>query len=244
MLIDPRVLQKSWRCSPKIVIHIGAHEAEELHSYAEAEWGSTLTVWLDALEEKVNLVSKKVESLENHTAIWAVLSDVDGQESYFNEASNGQSSSMLELGTHSTSYPEIVFTKKHKIITKRFDSIFDQFSPGSVLVNLDVQGFELPVLRGFGKLLNHVDYVYSEINTEQVYEGCTLFEDLKKFLADFDFECVDIRLTEFGWGDALFIKKSSLPRFTGIRRKYSQFLTSSFYLRSFARWREYFTNQT
>jgi len=33
VLIQPRVLAKVWNCQPDVVIHIGAHEAEELDDY-------------------------------------------------------------------------------------------------------------------------------------------------------------------------------------------------------------------
>ena len=38
-------------------------------------------------------------------------------------------------------------------------------------INMDVQGYELEVLKGGTKVLEKVDYVYCEVNRDEVYEG-------------------------------------------------------------------------
>ena len=37
-------------------------------------------------------------------------------------------------------------------------------------INMDVQGYELEVLKGATKTLEQVDYVYCEVNRDEVYE--------------------------------------------------------------------------
>jgi hypothetical protein len=114
VLIQPRVLAKVWDCRPDVVIHIGAHEAEELDDYIRLGWGSKSTVWVDALETKTKIVAQKIANLRNHSVIQVALSDTNGKTVTFNEANNGQSSSLLNFGTHADSYPDIEFIKNIK----------------------------------------------------------------------------------------------------------------------------------
>jgi len=183
-------------------------------------------VWVDALEEKIKVVLQKITNLENHSAIQVALSDTDGKTVTFNEANNGQSSSLLNFGTHADSYPDIEFIKEHNIVTSRFDSLVQSIPLGTVLVNLDVQGVELPVLQGFGALLDDVNYIYTEVNTEEVYENCALLVELQEFLANRGFQLVDLRMTGAGWGDAFFVQSNFVPTHTIIRSICSRILTA------------------
>ena len=58
------------------------------------------------------------------------------------------------------------------------------------------------------KYLNHIQYIYTEVNTEEVYKGCNLIGEIDDYLHGFGFERVaqDI-YSQFGWGDAFYIKK-------------------------------------
>ena len=51
-------------------------------------------------------------------------------------------------------------TGKEKINIKRFDEIINIFKLNKrILVKLNIQGYELEALRGFGKCINYVDYI-------------------------------------------------------------------------------------
>ena len=77
-------------------------------------------------------------------------------------------------------------------------------------VNIDIQGYELEALRGMTKQLEYVDYIYTEINTSDVYENCANAADLDRFLGGFGFSRVATKETDQGWGDALYSRKNKL----------------------------------
>lgn len=52
------------------------------------------------------------------------------------------------------------------------------------LLKLDVQGFELEVLKGCGEFLSQIDYVYAEVQFLPLYEGGPLWTDLLRFLSE------------------------------------------------------------
>jgi hypothetical protein len=75
-------------------------------------------------------------------------------------------------------------------------------------INIDIQGYELEALRGMIKQLKHVDYIYTEINTSDVYKDCAHVTDLDRFLGDFGFRRVATKVTNEGWGDAFYSRKN------------------------------------
>ena len=57
------------------------------------------------------------------------------------------------------------------------------------------------------KYLVTCDYVYSEVNFEELYEGCGLMADIDSYLSQFGFSRITVAETRSGFGDALYAKK-------------------------------------
>lgn len=75
---------------------------------------------------------------------------------------------------------------------------------------MDVQGAELQVLQGFGKLLTGVKVIQTEVETEQVYEGATSFVDLVSLMYEHDFIMVSLIQAWQKEADAIFVQKGLL----------------------------------
>ncbi len=73
-------------------------------------------------------------------------------------------------------------------------------------INLNIQGAELYTLKGFGNLLNKVKYIYTEVNINDIYKNCHLLDQIDDYLKFFNFSRVEIKMTEYEWGDTLYIK--------------------------------------
>ena len=56
--------------------------------------------------------------------------------------------------------------------------------------------------------LDMIDYLYLEVNIEEVYKDCALLPELDEFLVDF--ERVETKMTPYGWGDCLMVRKTLL----------------------------------
>ena len=52
------------------------------------------------------------------------------------------------------------------------------------LLKIDVQGFELEVLKSAGSLLSYFDWVYAECSFVPLYEGQALADEVAAFLAE------------------------------------------------------------
>ena len=72
---------------------------------------------------------------------------------------------------------------------------------------MDIQGAEFLALKGMKNNLKYLDYIYLEVNDTHVYENCGLISDIDDFLREYGFIRVETCMTDFHWGDALYIRK-------------------------------------
>lgn len=195
----------------KNVVHIGAHHGQEGQSYAQA--GVESVVWVEACRRFMGNLFDNTKGLPlSQRYLNVCLSDVSGEEVQFNISNNGESSSMLEFGTHSTLHPQVSFVDKLSLVTQRFDELATSESIDTNLIdfiNVDVQGAELKVLKGFGEILSkdNVRAVYTEVNFEHVYKDCCLITELDEYLATFNFKRVLTKGELKEWQDALYLKQ-------------------------------------
>jgi hypothetical protein len=131
----------------------------------------------------------------------------------FTETANqGQSNSLLQPMRHLQHYPDIQFKGTEQVKVHRLDSIMASVNePGKYnFINMDVQGAEGSVVIGGRQTLDHIDYVYTEVNEDaaQLYRSATKISELDQLLVDF--KRVETAWTPQGWGDGLYIRKSKL----------------------------------
>jgi len=194
----------------KGVIHIGAHRGQEGPDYSAN--GVQKVIWVEANPDVVPELEKRTANLDlNQVYITACLSDNQGETVRFNIANNEHSSSILKLGTHAKMYPHIKYTKSLEMTAQRMDSLVKAHEislEGYDFINLDVQGAELKVLRGFGDILNNpkIRAIYCEINFEHVYEECCLVSELDEYLKRYDFKRIATAAPEGSWGDGLWFR--------------------------------------
>ena len=188
------------------IVHIGAHELEELPSYLKKRVKDI--IWIEANPAKYNLIENRISKYKNmFLGKFAAGSKKD--KLFLNISNNGQSSSILPLGTHKTSYPNIFYTSQVKVDVLPYDFWANKIKLNKYLynfINIDVQGYELEALKGMQKQLICVDYIYLEVNFREVYINCSQIKEIDKFLSNFNFYRVGTYKTNKGWGDAIYVK--------------------------------------
>ena len=90
-------LIRYWNVSPKGVIHVGAHEAEESDQYDSAKWGKVY--WVEAQPDKVDFLRQKFVKSKDQVIAAAVWSS-PGVKLNLKVMTNSASTSLLNLGTH------------------------------------------------------------------------------------------------------------------------------------------------
>ncbi len=192
------------------VLHCGASTGQEAESYANL--GVKNMVFIEAIPHVYEKLEAHISQYPGAWAVNACLSDVDDKEVTFNISSNeGQSSSFLQFGTHRQAHPDVRFVDHIQLKTKRLDTLIEEMNINIHefnFLNMDLQGAELLALRGLGDYLKYFKYAYLEVNKEELYKGCPLVEDLDIYLIGFGFRRVETSWAgNFGWGDALYIRK-------------------------------------
>lgn len=194
-----------YKISVQGVLHIGAHECEEMGFYRQLNISPENMVWIDGNKDKVQWATSQGIPHVYH----ALVTDTDDKEFNFNITNNGQSSSILELGTHAQHHPHVHYieTRKERGIT--IDTFFERNQLDAKKYdfwNFDIQGAELMALKGATTSLEYPKALYMEVNSEELYKGCGLITELDQYLSVYGFTRVLTRMTEFNWGDALYVK--------------------------------------
>lgn len=197
---------KNNNISIKGILHIGAHECEELPIYIQHGINPSNIDWIEANEKiATKMINRGIQNIH----ILAV--DNEEGEAEFHVTNNGQSSSLLVLGTHKEVYPNIVVSEVQKVQKKKLTTFFKENS--TIIPSernfwvLDIQGSELNALRSANEYLDSVDAIFSEINTKYVYENCGLLSEMDEFLKEKGFKRVLSALYDCGWGDALWVRQ-------------------------------------
>jgi FkbM family methyltransferase len=203
MLISLDLLVYKYNIQFKGILHIGAHECEELFSY-EKYINRNKILWIEALKDKVEISKMRFPNIfiEN-----AVVSDKI-ETVTFNRSNNGQSSSFLDLGLHKDLHPHVWYIDSFQTETKLLKDIICNYNIDFNFLNLDIQGTELKALKGMENYLKNVDYIYTEVNSDYVYKDCSLIDEIDNYLDNFGFKRVEVVWYEkCQWGDAFYIKK-------------------------------------
>lgn len=192
---------------PAGIIHIGAHMCEERAIYNAAGIDDARILWVEAIPQ---LVAHCRAQLPPSVRIFQGVIAENSRPVYFQITNNLQSSSFLPLGTHRQHHPDVAEIGGLWLTTTTLPEFLAEVAPqdytGYMLV-MDIQGAEYAALVGAGAaLLRRFSAIYLEVNEEEVYEGCGLLADIRGLLEPLGFEMVEKQMTEFRWGDALFVQ--------------------------------------
>lgn len=211
MLIKFKDIVDRYKRIPKGIIHIGGHTGEEIHDYYSA--GVKNVIWVEANPSVFERLHHNTARYPGNFAYNTLISDKDGEQAEFNITNNGESSSMLKLERHLQHHPHIHVVGSLNLPTKTFDTLVKENGIDASkydFLNMDIQGAELMALKGMQCTLNHIDMIYTEVNSGEVYSGCAKIGEIDEFLLEKGFERVETKMTEYEWGDALYIKKTKL----------------------------------
>ena len=202
MLISLHDLVRKYNILISGILHVGAHECEEIHDY-DRYISRDKVLWIDALQDKVDLSKQKFPDIYIEQAVVSDTIDIVT----FHRSNNGQSSSILEFGLHKQYHPYVWYVDSFVSETKLLKDIICKYDIPYNFINLDIQGAELKALKGMAEYLPKIDYIYTEVNSDYVYEGCALITELDEYLLQFGFHRMETEWTDYKWGDAFYIRK-------------------------------------
>lgn len=211
MLLDLSSLIEQYNLDINGVLHIGAHHGQEVEEYKRL--GIDKIAMVEPQPECQRILEEKFGYDDNiHLFKCAVGSKENAGTTatmYTETANTGQSSSLLKPVLHLSQYPHIQFTGTIEVELSTVDQLIQELDTPKEynFINMDVQGYELEVLKGSTEHLGNVDYVMTEVNRAEVYEDCAMIRELDAFLDEFGMERVETNWAGMLWGDALYVRK-------------------------------------
>jgi FkbM family methyltransferase len=186
------------------IIQIGAHHGNEYDTLKKL---SEHILMFEPQKEVYNKLFNKLGSMPNLIIENKALgSSIGIMQMYTEQANNGQSSSLLIPQLHCVQYPSIKFTGTEQVEVITLNEYFNDKLFNYNLLTLDVQGYELEVLKGSTDILLKVDYILCEVNRAELYKGCPMVEEIDSFLNDYGFKRDITSWDGHTWGDALYVR--------------------------------------
>ena len=208
IVINLELIIKKYNIKVNDVCYIGANRGQEIPMFIKHFPNSKI----HCFEPQKDSFKFLVERYQKFTNLFfynfALGSENKFSEMYINNNNENQSSSFLKPKEHLNLYQHVTFSKKEKIEIKKFCEL--EISNVNFL-KIDVQGYELEVLKGFNRLIE-IDYIFTEVNRDEMYEGNVLIKDLDKYLNKMDFIRVETKWwgKTHPWGDAFYLKKKEI----------------------------------
>lgn len=205
--LDLRDLKSDLNLQFKGLIQVGSFVSKEFSKLKELGISDFIFV-----EANPNIIPQLKENVDNSCLIFnELISDTDNLEYEFYISNHLQSSSMLKFDKHSHYYPNmstVIDTIKLKSI--KLDTLIERENVDIKKYNtlmIDVQGAELLVIKGFMKNINNIDYIYTELNFDRMYDGCMLEPEFTNHMQSIGFDLIKYFDTGNGWGDGLYIRR-------------------------------------
>jgi len=165
---------------PRHVVDVGAFHGDWSLMMARKIWPEAQITMLEANREKSTILESVAERIGARIA-FEVLGPEDGREVVFHVMESG--SSVLPENSPLARREEV----RH---ARRLDTLLKADQPD--FIKLDVQGYELEVLRGAPKILSHAQAVLLEVSLIETNHGAPLMVEVVGFMAEHGFDVCDI----------------------------------------------------
>jgi len=205
MLLDFNSIYNKYDMKVTGVLHVGAHHGQEVTEYISK--GIKNMVFFEPLPETVAILEEKLSTYakDNNIIIFPYAAGNEDTTIEMYVSDHTMCSSILKPKVVLTQYPAIKFPEKTNVEMIKIDNAEIDFEFN--LMNIDVQGYELEVLKGAAETLKNIDYIYTEINREEVYENAPHVDELDAFLSPYGFKRVETDWSGETWGDGFYIKE-------------------------------------
>lgn len=189
----------------KGIIHVGAHIGQEYQDYNNFFCKDIPIYWFEPQTDVfLTLVRNLGDKKNNFFYNFGLGSNYEKKLFWKDSGNDGQSSSFSTPEKHSEIFPHITFDSSEYLEIRTLDSF--NIEEANVLV-LDVQGFELEVLKGSVNTLESIDHIFCEVDSVNLYQDSPGLDVLNSFLGERGFHLKEIWWTSTGWGDGYWSKK-------------------------------------
>ncbi len=178
------------------VLDVGANSGQYAMELRRGGYAGRI-ISFEPLAEPFAALENQSSDDPNWEAMCFALGNQEG-EATINVSGVNQCSSLLDLNENLLGVdPDVKFVGTETIEVRRLDSLYNEIVPkgASVLLKLDVQGFESSVLDGSVASIANVNAIQIEMSLVTLYEGDTLFPDMDQRLRDSGFTLMSVEPT-------------------------------------------------
>jgi FkbM family methyltransferase len=178
----------------RTVIDCGANTGQFVDNLVKAGWSGEVFSF-EPLGSEYAALAEKAANVPGWRTFPCALGSSNG-EAEIGVAGNSYSSSLLPFTKSFTELrPDASPVRSELIQVRRLDDVIREEGlaiEGPILLKLDVQGFELNVLRGAENFLKRVRLIQTEMALVPSYENSPDFFEVKKFLSERGFVLVHL----------------------------------------------------
>jgi len=202
--------------SPDIVLDVGANEGQFVNKLRACGY-SKRVISFEPQQRVFAELSRRAATTDNWECHRFALGDrrttLDMHVSGFSP-----SSSLLPIGRlHVEVMPQTAEVGTETVDVIRLDEWegVPALAGKRLFLKLDVQGYELPALRGMGQLLERMEGALVELNFRSLFDGQSQYFEVMALLEGAGLHLAGLTginthpvLHDFLWGDAVFFRKS------------------------------------
>jgi FkbM family methyltransferase len=208
-VISKAVVKKYLPAKP-VIIDCGAHDGGDTVELADILKGEVHA--FEPVAEIYDRLLKYTANCKNVHCYQVALSNKDGvQDFYLSEGEfemSDMSSSLMEPKEHLVDHPGIQFKKKISVQSLTLDSWAAMNNIEKVdMLWLDMQGFELNMLKASERILPTVKVIYTEVSLKETYKGVPLYPEYKQYLEAQGFKVLMEEINIYpDMGNVLFVR--------------------------------------
>jgi FkbM family methyltransferase len=191
-----------------VIIDAGAHAGGDSVEMCRLYTGSVIHAFepVPSVFKLLQHNTRKFKQIHCHAI---ALSNQNGQQTmHVSSGASDGSSSLLAPKEHLTDHPDVFFKQTITVVTKTLDTWAAEQNLSRIdMLWLDMQGFELEVLKASNVILPTVKVIHMEVSTRATYEGVPLYDEVKTWMQSKGFK-VEVEAIPQGWdmGNVLFVR--------------------------------------
>jgi FkbM family methyltransferase len=171
-----------------LILDVGANVGQFVEEIRELGYRERIISYEPQLSAHALLLASAAKDPNWTIADRTALGAAQGTLTMHNSRNSVSSSLLPMLDSHSDAEPEAGYIDTEEVPVNRLDDICVLLPADRVLLKIDVQGFERPVLEGAQRILGRCHAVIVEMSLIPLYEGQTLAWELWDLLGKAGFE--------------------------------------------------------
>jgi 2-O-methyltransferase len=208
--VIPKKYIKRYLPENPVIVEAGAHIGTDTIEMAKLWQNATIHAF-EPVPDLFQILAKNTDGIPNIHIYSLALSEAQGDvDIHISSGTSNASSSILTPKKHLDIHPNVIFEKKITVEATTIDDWAKTHLIQKVdMLWLDLQGYELPVLKKSLSILRGVKVIYTEVNLIENYENNALYTELKNWLATQGFSVKREGLAWKDGGNVLFVKQDT-----------------------------------